>query len=271
MLAHVVVIGDPAPTTLTPGAVRRVEVGDPGRLALDVPDDGLPVLLLAERRHAHVAGREAALLAQRTGVPGVARRILPHGPLALRHLADTLAAIMQADDVSAAVAVDLLDRLASATLSAAWLGSVAALVDPAPSMSQHVRSLRPGGHGFVVVHAPDEAVHPARSVPAAVGRTAGPGRRVLLVSGQAPDAVVAEVARLAGTREVRAVDPETVLRVRYGTERGAEFAALPDDVRALPADAAQLLPCPTCGLPLPHEICPFCHTSRQPVLVGESL
>lgn len=271
MLAHVVVVGDPAPTPRPPGPVRRVDVGDAGRLSLDVPDDGLPVLVLAERRHAHVAGREAALLAQRTGVPGVARRMLAHGPLAVQHLAETLASAMEADDLSAAVAVDLLDRLASATLSAAWLGSVASLVDPAPSVGQHVRSLRPGGAGFVVVHAPAQAVHPARSVPATVGRDAGPERRVLLVSGQAPDAAVAEVARLAGTREVRAVDPETVLRVRYGTERGAEFAALPDGVRGLPADAAALLPCPTCRLPLPHEICPFCHTSRQPVLVGESL
>ena len=71
----------------TPDGVRRVDATDVGRLAMDVPDDGLPVILLAELRHAGAAGREAALLAQRTGVPGVARRMLPHGPLALHHLA----------------------------------------------------------------------------------------------------------------------------------------------------------------------------------------
>lgn len=272
MRVHVVVVGDKTATQRTPDGVRRVDATDVGRLAMDVPDDGLPVILLAELRHAGAAGREAALLAQRTGVPGVARRMLPHGPLALHHLAVALAAAVAARDLGAAVAVELLDRLAAATLSAAWLASVSALDDPPPSVSQHVRSLRPGGAGFVVLHAPDQAVHALRSLPAAPGpsATTGPTRRVLLVSGQAPAAAVATVARLAGALEVRPVDPEITLRTRYGTNRGAELAALPDDVAALLPAEASLVPCPTCALHLAREICPFCHTSRQPVLVGRS-
>ena len=124
-----------------------------------------------------------------------------------------------------------------------------------------------------MLHAPVPAVHPARAVPAAVGlqAAAGPPRRVLLVSGQAPDPAVAEVARLAGAREFAAVDAEADLGTRYGTDRGAELAALPDDVRALLPQPSSLLPCPTCDLLLPREVCPFCHTSRQPLAVGESL
>lgn len=266
MGAHLVMLGTASPDPLVTSVARYVDVADAGRLAVDMPDDGRPVIVVAERRHARALGREAALLAQRTGVPGVARRPLPHGPLALWHL---VALVAGRPALGAALALELLDRLAARTVSAAWLPAVARLEDPVPSFGQHMLSWVPWGAGFLVVHAPRPQVHAARRLPPALGPgSAAYERSALLMAGAAPDTVVGAVSALTGTREVRPVPAVASTRERYGTERGAEFAALPADLAALLAGLDALPRCPSCGLELPRDICPFCHTSRHPITVG---
>jgi hypothetical protein len=211
------------------------------------------VLLLGERRHEAHVRRHAALVADR-GLP-VAWRVLPHGPAALVVIA-LQAATARLDP---GLLPSFVEQLAERTWSGAWTPSVTRLEDPAPSMALHMRSVMPGGAGFLVTCSGEGDVQ-------AVGRTvrtAQPevARGSLYVAGPGVPAgalaFAAEVAGAGDTLELAglALDPEG----RFGTSRAVEMVAVPADMDvALPA-LDRLARCVVCAAAVPGEFCTYCH------------
>lgn len=263
--------GDPAPSEAGVTAAPRSDVllaavAAEGDLARVLPGDG-HVLVLSERRHARALGRQAAMLAARGDDVPIATRALPHGPLALRMLAEVVAE----QDVPPAHAVAFLDAVAAQTFSAAWVPGVSGLTTPEPTLLQHLRSWLPVGAGFLVEHSPEARV---RSVTAAAhgeqadGATdTGRGGVLLVGPGTAPDIAVRQAQRASGARERHAVPQDVVPGVpheRYGSARAVEFAALPDPLPRMPA-VEEAPACPVCDVPVPQETCPFCHVLLAPL------
>jgi hypothetical protein len=258
VLARVAVVGDPPTGGSARWLARWYDAAQLGSVVAEPPPGDGPVLVLGERRFEREVGREAALLADRLDV-GVARRLLPHGPLAVRYLAETAAENWV---LGAAVAVELLDRAAAGTFSAAWMPRVGSLSSPAPSLGQHLRSWLPGGRGFLAVHVPGDRVHAVTQLDHVL---APEGRGPLLVGGDLPDHV--RDAVLAGTGCQAAYEVAAVVapRARYGSDRAVELVALPADVPSLLARHAEGSSCAVCGLSHSGPSCPFCHAGAVPL------
>ncbi|KQS99598.1 hypothetical protein [Cellulomonas sp. Leaf395] len=217
--------------------------------------DATHVLVIGERRHETLVRRYAAALADRG--PTVAWRTLPHGPGAILVLANQAASI----GLDAGQSVAFLDALAGLTWSGAWTPSVANLTDPAPSLGEHLRSLTPGGKGFVVtLSGPNPSVD-------AVGKATvpepGPDRGTLYCAN--PDLLppAAREQLLAASRCSTVVEVP-LMRVdvvgRLGTDRAVEAVALPGGGGVqLPAARGT---CPTCATTVFTDFCPFCHVRR---------
>lgn len=256
-MQQVVVGAAVAPTT----EVRELLGSDP--VVLVAPDDldGLwttvaegttHLLLLGEDRHEALVRRHAALLSDR-GV-AVSWLTLPHGPAALVVLALQAASV----GLDAGLLPEFARRLAGRTWSGAWTPAVAKLVDPAPSVGQHLRSWAPGGAGFVVTLSGDRGVVPVGGkglVPSDEARLslycAGSGlppaaRQHLLGASGAADVVELDALRL---------DPEA----RFGHARAVEVVALPSDEQVPLPSASTLSGCPVCAAVVPGEFCSYCH------------
>jgi hypothetical protein len=238
------------------------EAGLAERVAAEASGDA--VLLLGEARSSGSLRRTSGLLAAVVEVP-VVTRALPLGPLALR-----LLATCAAEEELPAYAVAAVDAAAADTWSAAWLPTVARLSDPAPTLRQHLRSWLPGGNGFLVEHAPRPRVRTATTATADTGAPDGAAERdVLVVCGigapaSVPTSVLRTAQRLAGSPERLVVPGPGHLRSRYGTDDAVELAALPVARPVLP-DPSQAPCCPSCGQPVPGEICPLCRVRTAPV------
>ncbi len=198
--------GEPALAQLPDSGVVLSSVQDEGGLASTL-DGGRHVLVLTEERHTAALARQSSLLAARGDNVPLATRALPHGPLAVRLLAEYVAD----EDVSPALAVALLDEVAADTFSAAWVPSVARLSSPSPSLGQHLRSWLPVGAGFLIEHAPLTRVSAVSGRAAGEPRDRPAGRAVLFVAGDdAPDVAVRYAQRRAGTLAHRRV-PDAVV------------------------------------------------------------
>ncbi|GCE77936.1 hypothetical protein [Cellulomonas biazotea] len=244
----------PAPPGSRPSAVVAPEdLAGPGDAHLAGASHAL---LLGERRHEVLVRRQAAALADR-GL-AVAWRTLPHGPGAILLLA--------AQGASAALSpgetVAYVEALADRTWSGAWTPSVANLAEPQPTMSQHLRSVAPGGEGFVVtMSGPAPAVR-------GVGQRTEPDEPAV-ERGTLYCADLERVPARAREQLLAASGCSTVvdlpsLRVessdRLGTTKAVEAVALPGGAGVyLPALTGR---CPTCAEPVFVDYCPFCHVRR---------
>jgi hypothetical protein len=155
--------------------------------------------------------------------------------------------------------VGLVHCLLENAWSGAWSNSVAGLVEPAPSLAQHLRSLLPGS-GFLIRQAPRPAVlGTARSddVPATTVD------RVLLVQEGAVPGPIAE--RLAQTTAVTAVRQVTMpgrWASVYGTDRTGQLALMPAEPHGLLEAVTHR--CPACRLEQVSSVCPFCRILARP-------
>jgi len=247
-------VGTDAPAT---GASRVTVVAPTDLAGVSSTDlaDATHALVIGERRHDTLVRRYAAALADRG--PAVAWRTFPHGPGALLVLANQAASI----GLDAGQTVAFLDAVASLTWSGAWTPSVANLSDPAPSIGEHLRSLTPGGKGFVVTLS---GAHPSvEPVGRPVAPEPGPDRGTLYCA--TPD-LLTPAARehlLAASRCSTVVEvPLMHVGVvgRLGTDRAVEAVALPGGGGVqLPAARGT---CPTCATTVFSDFCPFCHVRR---------
>lgn len=148
-----------------------------------------------------------------------------------------------------AEAPDALARLQSTletTESGVWLKRVNKLRFPHPKFRQHVRSLLPGGRGYLAVMSPTSTVLPVAKAQAAIRPHPG-----YLVSETTPDGSAPGVLQEAFQSQVHSLPPVGSTAKRYGSE-GLEYARLGHQ------DALPTRPCPLCWLRFAGTACPYC-------------
>ncbi|MGN6301118.1 MAG: hypothetical protein ACTHN8_08510 [Angustibacter sp.] len=223
-----------------------------------------PLLVVAPSAHAARARRTLSLA--RAGAPGATGVVhassLP--PLARALLVDLVSALPSSFTAGQLlVACEAIER---STVAGAVLGSLTRLAQPAPRMTQHLASWWPPNRFVVLTHPQPQIVRaatgleqlrlPAPDVPLVFRSTA---------SDVASHVVVEQLAvRLTG-RGAAVVEAPAESRERWGTDRFAEFCAVPQDVGDIVRAAlAAATPCRSCGAPVVWASCRFCHSRCGP-------
>ncbi|MGL4743590.1 MAG: hypothetical protein ACRCXL_04270 [Dermatophilaceae bacterium] len=179
-------------------------------------------------------------------------------------LAATMTAL-EASVVSPDGHVTRLSRIANSldhVSSGLWVQKATRLTAPNPSFRQHLRSLVPGGPGFVALRSPEP-----RLVKADAGGCDPSMARGRLVVGAEPDAPGLDRLRAWFGGDTMCVPP-AMASVRHGYgDAGFEFAIV-DEAVAAPDPARGH--CRVCGETLHHPACPFCHVLSDPPLADSS-
>lgn len=251
---------------LVPGRVRELGPA-PGLDALvDALDQQRHVLAICPRwlgPPARLALETARAALDSTRVAIHATALPPLAATALVALAARVAEHAPAPGLLAGA----LPGLESELLVLAWLGSLARLETPAPTVAQHVMSLAPGT-AYAVASWPRPAVHRLTKT--------SPGVPLPAI-GWPLDVLIARAARgderWAADHVVRPLRPRAVVELDpspagprfWGTDRLTEAVALPADPRAalrraLRGRRPRL--CRWCGEAVAGSPCPFCGMSR---------
>lgn len=200
-----------------------------------------------------------------TGRVAVHRTALP--PLAATVLA-SLASACGPHLPSAGLLASLLEDLEAELHVFTWLGSVASLSNPSPSIGQHITSLMPGS-AFGVSSWPEPSVHPIKrgepSVP--LPPIERPSR--LVVAPRAGDAAwITETINAAlGRLPVRTIEPTLHGPEWWGTQKLVEGVVYPVDVPELAHDLMTGLEpwaCRWCSELIARSPCPFCGHRGRP-------
>lgn len=192
-------------------------------------------------------------------------------PLAASAFASLLADCAQDPTVTPPTLLTGIRDLERRVVGAAWLGSVAKLKHPAPSLRMHARSWLPGG-AFAAIVDDEPRVEPL------------PKDAQVAIPLPPPDAAGSQVLMAIGTGDVARVERSLVARLpdapitRYtispasqqwwGTERLIELAVRPRDVDAVVRQLVTAAPqgrCPWCDTPTRDRVCPFCHMQQADV------
>ena len=143
-------------------------------------------------------------------------------------------------------AVARLQSMLETTHSGVWLKRVGRLKSPQPGFGQHLRSLLPGGGGYVAVMRPAPRV--LATAKAGVELSPHPSQ---VLCGDEAESPAGQALGGAFAVDVNPVTPVGSVEKRYGSS-GAEYACLGTP------DALSTRTCPTCRLDVAHDICPFC-------------
>lgn len=188
----------------------------------------------------------------------VAVHVTPLPPLAATVLA-SLASAAGRVAPSAGVVASLLPVLEAEMHVITWLGSVAKLAKPAPSMGQHLASLSPGT-AFAVSSFPEPAVHKAGpDVP--LPPVTRPSRLAVAAAGGDPSWLLGPVHAALGSPEVRAVPATPGGEKWWGTAKLVEGVLYPSDIGPLVhelLDAVETFSCRWCGELVATAPCPMC-------------
>lgn len=139
-----------------------------------------------------------------------------------------------------------LQSMLATTDSGVWLRRVNKLRSPQPRFGQHLRSMLPGGRGYVATMGPESRV--VSSTKAAEAVSAHPGH---LVSEDTEETMAGEVLTAVFGGVPNTLPSVGSTAARYGSP-GVEYARLGRD-GALDAHV-----CPVCSLTVAGSICPFC-------------
>lgn len=139
-----------------------------------------------------------------------------------------------------------LQSMLATTDSGVWLRRVHRLRTPQPRFSQHLRSMLPGGRGYVATMSPDPMVVSVERAADAVAQHDGH-----LVSEETENAMATAVLSEVFGGQSTTLPPVGSTAARYGAP-GVEYARLGRD------DALQTRPCPVCSLVVGGRVCPFC-------------
>jgi len=189
----------------------------------------------------------------------------PLAATALASLASSLAPRLP----SAGLLASVLDGLSEQLHSITWLGSVAGLKRPAPSLGQHIASLTPGS-AFGVSSFPEPAVHRLRPGEATVPLPpiARPSR--LVVAGRPggeADWLTGPVNQALGSLPVVRVDATPHGPRYWSTAKLAEGVVCPVDADALAGElisAVEAWACRWCGELIARSPCPLCGHRARP-------
>lgn len=193
-------------------------------------------------------------------------------PLAAAAFAGMLADCADDTAVTPSALLAGLPWLERRVVGAAWLGSVARLTYPAPSLKMHARSWLPrSAFGAIVDDNPRvEALSKDAGTAIPLPTPDPAGSQVLMAIGQGDVARVERslVTQLPDAPITRsAISP--ISQQWWGTERLIELAVRPRDVdilvRELVTDAP-MARCPWCDSPTNDLVCPFCHMQRTAVV-----
>lgn len=195
-------------------------------------------------------------------------------PLASTLLVRMLGELAMSRHVVPSLLVSGVGRLEQLITSVAWLGSVARLQRPAPSLLQHARSWLPGSRFAAVLDDEPRVLRLRRNEPLPLDRLDPPEAwRIVVTAGTGDqDAVERSLAHHAPGVEVTRI-PRADESVRWwGTERFVEVAYVPSDVRRW---ARQLLGdrepgvCRWCGELSLVRPCSLCHEDSAPATAAE--
>lgn len=139
-----------------------------------------------------------------------------------------------------------LQSVLATTDAGVWLRRVNKLRTPQPTFAQHLRSMFPGGRGYIATMTPEPIVIASAKASGAV-----PGGAGRLVSEETDDPVAAEVLTEVFGAERSALPPVGSTAARYGSA-GAEYVRVGRD------DALPTHTCPVCSLTVSGRACPFC-------------
>lgn len=195
-------------------------------------------------------------------------------PLAAAAFAGMLAEVAEDAAMTPSALLHGLPELESRVVGAAWLGSVAKLRHPAPSLRMHARSWLPRG-AFAAIVDDDPRVQVLPKDPE-VGILLPPadraGSQVLLAVGTGD---VARVERsLVADLPDATIGRHSISPVStrwWGTERLIEVAVRPRDTDAVVAELVTSAPttrCAWCDRPAAGPVCPFCHMRQADAAVA---
>lgn len=152
-------------------------------------------------------------------------------------------------------AVAQLHQLVPAVWSGVWIRSVTGLDEPRPTFAQHLRSLIPGGPGYLATLTPRQRI--AR-LDTASGVSVPPGS-TLIVGGQ---------LRGPELQQIRGQAAESHSVVRAAVEDGKSQYGSSDAVELVWIQGAQVMApsrpsgwCPVCRSPVWGQFCPFCQVA----------
>lgn len=189
-------------------------------------------------------------------------------PLAATAFASLLADCAGDPAITASALLTGIHDLERRVVGAAWLGSVAKLKHPAPSLKMHARSWLPrGAFGAIVDDDPRvERLPKDPQVGIPLPDPDPAGSQVLMAIGSGD---VARVERSLVTHLPDApITRSTVSAVSqdwWGTERLIELAVRPRDVDAVVRELVTAAPtdrCPWCDSATHDRVCPFCHMQQ---------
>lgn len=191
-------------------------------------------------------------------------------PLAAAVFAETVAEIANRGLLPVGALLSVLPRLERHVRAAAWLGSVARLREPAPTLGLHARSYVPGA-GFAAVVGETSSVRPLKrnetTMPLPEPTIAGRSR-VVLAHGAKVDVELARhsLGQSVPDAEVATVPLSPISTGWWGTGKLVELAFAPTDLAALVAAVTVDLRSATCAwcgadvrAPAP---CPYCGDDR---------
>jgi hypothetical protein len=158
---------------------------------------------------------------------------------------------------SAHEAVAQMQRLVPSAWSGVWMPNVAGLAEPRPSFAQHVRSLVPGGAGYLATLTPTMGVASLR----ASGMAAAPvvPGSTLIVGGTLRESELEAVQRQAGVLNSVVLPTVEDGKSQYGSADAVELVWMQDATAVVPAGPAGR--CDVCRSPVWGHFCPFCHVS----------
>lgn len=157
---------------------------------------------------------------------------------------------------SAHEAVAQMQQLVPVARSGVWMPNVAGLVEPRPTFAQHVRSLMPGGSGYLASLTPEMRIASLQATrtnaPAVPGST-------LIVGGTLRESELSCIQRHAGGSHAVILPAVENVKSQYGSPDAVELVWMQDASAVSPVGSAGH--CQVCRSPVWGEFCPFCHVS----------
>ena len=148
--------------------------------------------------------------------------------------------------VDSTEAVAQLQSMLETSDTGVWLRRVNKLRSPQPRFAQHLRSMLPGGRGYVAMMSPQQQVVAVAKAP-----TATAGHTGHLLSEESDNQLATtSLAQVFGD-ERATLPPVGSTAHRYGSA-GVEYVRLGRD------DALPTTTCPVCTLTVSGRVCPFC-------------
>ncbi len=193
--------------------------------------------------------------------PGIVGHPSPLPPLAGGLLA-ALAAAAAPYFASTGALLAALPRLERELYVLAWLGTVAGLKQPPPTLLQHLVSMSPRV-GFAACFAPDHFVKRITKTDRVIPLRKPALPLNVIVAGRDGDVewVNQEVAAALGGAPVKEIDRTPLASQWWGTSKVIEVVGYPIDIAAVAARGSKgltLLECRWCGEQFVGDRCPFC-------------